>query len=154
VDGWEDLAVTDAAQAVQRSGYPLAYANHEEAARAWAQAFTGHGGVVTCSVAGPETATPQLLADRLAADFGDGVHAVDVLDMDEDQTILGIRPSVDSPETRAAIAAWAVATASVTGLAWVQGDDVVVAIDGSSASVDAADAADGYAGIKVAVAAP
>jgi len=151
VDGWEDLAVTDAAQAVQRSGFPLAYADHEDEAKAWALAFTGREGLVTCSVAGPSVATPQLLADRLAADFGDGVNAVDVLDTNEDETILGIRPSVDTPESRAALTAWAIATASVTGLSWVEGDDVVVATDGSVFPVDGSG---GYSGIKVAVPAP
>jgi hypothetical protein len=76
---------------------------------------------------------------------------VDVLNTEEDQTILGIRPGVDSPETRAALAAWATATASVTGVAWVEGDDVVVAMDGSFASVEPADEPDEYAGIEVAV---
>ncbi|MCB2411466.1 hypothetical protein LGT39_01215 [Demequina sp. TTPB684] len=156
VDGWESLAVTDAAQAVQRSGFPLAYADHEMEARAWAEAFTGAGGLVTCSVSGPETPAPQLLADRVAADFGTGAHAVDVLDREGDETILGIRPAVDTPEARAALAAWAVATASVTGLVWVEGDDVVVSLDGSHETVVDSDSdsgsADGYAGIKVAVA--
>ncbi|WP_291378607.1 hypothetical protein [Demequina sp.] len=154
VDGWEDMAVTDAAQAVQRSGFPLAYADHEVEAQAWGQAFTGGGGVVTCSVAGPPVATPHLLADRLAADFGDGVNAVDVLDTDEAETTLGIRPGVDTPAARAALAAWAAATASATGVVWVEGDDVVVAMDGSFESVEPTDEPDGYEGIKVAVATP
>ncbi|UEJ82806.1 C40 family peptidase [Brachybacterium halotolerans subsp. kimchii] len=33
VDGWQDMSLTDAAQAVQRSGYPGAYAKHENTAR-------------------------------------------------------------------------------------------------------------------------
>jgi hypothetical protein len=41
VPGWETLAVTDAAQRVQRSGAPHAYAQWETEARAIAQATTG-----------------------------------------------------------------------------------------------------------------
>ncbi|WNB85012.1 hypothetical protein [Cellulomonas sp. ATA003] len=42
VDGYEQLEVTVAAQAVQRSGFPDAYAQHETRARAWASALTGY----------------------------------------------------------------------------------------------------------------
>ncbi len=41
VKGWQDLPVTVAAQAVQRSAYPEAYGAQEGAARALAQATTG-----------------------------------------------------------------------------------------------------------------
>jgi hypothetical protein len=41
VDGWETLSVTDAAQHVQRSAAPNAYARWEAEARATAQALTG-----------------------------------------------------------------------------------------------------------------
>lgn len=42
VDGYEAMEVTDAAQAVQRSGYPEAYADHEADARLLASALTGN----------------------------------------------------------------------------------------------------------------
>nr|NLD39925.1 hypothetical protein [Actinomycetales bacterium] len=42
VNGWETLEVTVAAQAVQRSAFPNAYAQHEGMARAFASALTGH----------------------------------------------------------------------------------------------------------------
>lgn len=38
---WRSISVNDAAQQVQRSGYPEAYAKHEPAARAWASVLTG-----------------------------------------------------------------------------------------------------------------
>lgn len=41
VPGWQQMSVTDAAQAVQRSGYPDAYARHEPAARAVVAAVGG-----------------------------------------------------------------------------------------------------------------
>ena len=42
VDGYEQLEITVAAQEVQRSGFPDAYADHEEDARALASALTGN----------------------------------------------------------------------------------------------------------------
>ena len=42
VDGYESMEITAAAQAVQRSGFPDAYADHEADARAIASALTGH----------------------------------------------------------------------------------------------------------------
>ena len=42
VDGYESMEITVAAQAVQRSGFPDAYADHEADARAIASALTGH----------------------------------------------------------------------------------------------------------------
>ncbi|WP_432488025.1 hypothetical protein [Kineococcus sp. SYSU DK018] len=42
VDGYRDLPVTDAAQAVQRSAFPLAYGDHEDEARLIASALTGY----------------------------------------------------------------------------------------------------------------
>ncbi|PKQ14334.1 MAG: hypothetical protein CVT68_12400, partial [Actinobacteria bacterium HGW-Actinobacteria-8] len=98
-------------------------------------------------------ATPQQFADRLAADFGTGANAVDVLGMEAEATILGVRPGADSPQARAALAAWAVATASDTGVTWVEGNAVVVATDGSIEWLDPTDEANDYAGIRVAVAA-
>src|SRR5665648_82286 len=42
VDGYQDLPITEAAHAVQRSGFPEAYGEHEAAARAWASAMYGY----------------------------------------------------------------------------------------------------------------
>lgn len=44
VPGYQDLAITEAAQAVQRSGFPDAYAQHEKLSRAWASALAGYDG--------------------------------------------------------------------------------------------------------------
>jgi NlpC/P60 family protein len=43
VSGWEDMPLTQAAQRVQRSGYPDAYSEHEARAAAIVAAFTGGG---------------------------------------------------------------------------------------------------------------
>ena len=42
VDGYREMEITEAAQAVQRSAYPEAYADHEEDGRALASALTGN----------------------------------------------------------------------------------------------------------------
>ncbi len=42
VDGYQDMRITEAAQQVQRSGYPEAYEEHAEGARALASALTGY----------------------------------------------------------------------------------------------------------------
>jgi hypothetical protein len=50
VDGYHRMRITEAAQAVQRSGFPEAYEDHEADARALASALTGYspGGRFTC----------------------------------------------------------------------------------------------------------
>lgn len=54
VSGWEDMEITVAAQAVQRSGFPDAYAQHEGMARAFASALTGHSHAeLACDLAEP-----------------------------------------------------------------------------------------------------
>ncbi|MBW3079958.1 cobalt transporter [Bifidobacterium saguinibicoloris] len=51
VADWQTIPVEDAAQAVQRSGYPDLYAQWDGMARAWAAAFTGETAAgVTCSI--------------------------------------------------------------------------------------------------------
>lgn len=44
IDGYESMRITEAAQAVQRSGFPEAYEDHAEDARALASALAGHSG--------------------------------------------------------------------------------------------------------------
>jgi len=68
VDGYADLPITEAAQAVQRSAFPDGYAKHEEDARALASALTGEtsGGAFTCEVRGDyPTASPKLNTEGL-----------------------------------------------------------------------------------------
>src|SRR3954468_18236309 len=42
IEGYEDLPITKAAQKVQRSAFPAAYADHEPQARIWASTLTGY----------------------------------------------------------------------------------------------------------------
>lgn len=51
IDGYQDMRITEAAQAVQRSGFPEAYEQHAEGARALASALTGYSpGTFSCVV--------------------------------------------------------------------------------------------------------
>jgi hypothetical protein len=53
IDGYQDMRITEAAQKVQRSGFPEAYEDHAADARALASALTGYspGGRFSCVVA-------------------------------------------------------------------------------------------------------
>lgn len=55
IDGYQDMRITEAAQRVQRSGFPEAYEDHAADARALASALTGYsaGGAFTCVVDAP-----------------------------------------------------------------------------------------------------
>jgi hypothetical protein len=73
VPDYEELALTDAAQRVQRSGYPLAYAKHEPDATLLAAALTGRAAAtLTCEgrpVGGAVTG-PDAVRAALVRDFG------------------------------------------------------------------------------------
>ena len=74
VDGYEDMVITEAAQEVQRSGFPEAYADHEADARVLASALTGNsgGGAFSCVVDSTEDrGTAAAVASSLTAAFGD-----------------------------------------------------------------------------------
>ena len=63
VDGYESMRVTEAAQRVQRSGFPEAYADHEADARMLASALTGNSRhAFSCRLTG----TPDAASARLA----------------------------------------------------------------------------------------
>ena len=65
------VPVTEAAQRVQHSAYPGAYAKHEDAARALASALTGESDhAFTCRLSDPGTGTPTTVRDEIAGVFG------------------------------------------------------------------------------------
>ncbi|WP_441417170.1 hypothetical protein [Arthrobacter sp. YAF16] len=72
IPGYESLPITEAAQRVQRSAYPGAYAQHEPMARAFASALTGYTPQgVDCSLRKPDTAgAAGQVRQRLLAAFG------------------------------------------------------------------------------------
>ena len=60
VDGYQDMRITEAAQIVQRSGYPEAYEEHAEGARALASALTGYSPArFSCVVETPDLTAEQ-----------------------------------------------------------------------------------------------
>jgi hypothetical protein len=73
VDGYQQLAITDAAQEVQRSAFGGAYADHEADARALASALTGYSpAAFSCVVDDDEpSASLQRVRTALAKAFGD-----------------------------------------------------------------------------------
>lgn len=126
VSGWRDMAVTDAAQAVQRSAFPHAYERREPEARLWASALRGHSGpgAVQCSLRGDDAGGAADFQARLAADFGEEAYVVTVVDETSPFAIVAIEPRSDSTEAHDAVTAWAVAVASRTGVhavAWSGG---------------------------------
>jgi len=85
IDGYETMRITEAAQAVQRSGYPEAYEDHAADARSLASALSGNSGdgkfgCVVRHQAGEEsdtlddsglTARAAVVRDDVEAAFGD-----------------------------------------------------------------------------------
>lgn len=119
VEGYEAMEVTVAAQTVQRSAYPDAYAQHEARSRAWASALTGWSpGSLTCTLGEPaDTAEPGPLVERVGRDWSGTVTAAPgeggtvVLDV-------GGLAGIEGGTARAAWAAaqWAVAVAEPFGV--------------------------------------
>ena len=74
IPGYETMRITEAAQRVQRSGYPEAYEAHAPDARALASALTGYstGGTFTCVVRQPDgPGTAAAATSALTRAYGD-----------------------------------------------------------------------------------
>ena len=73
IDGYESMEITVAAQEVQRSGFPEAYADHEAEGRALASALYGLSPAsLTCRLRGPDpdaTTDPAPAQDALLAEL-------------------------------------------------------------------------------------
>jgi hypothetical protein len=143
VPGWQALAVTRAAQAVQRSAYPTAYQQHADQARALAQVLTGgaphalsctvHAAEVGRQRLGPDGLTPRAEALRTSLEdaFGPqalggfapgGVDRPGTSAHDQGRAIdIFFRPRGDAAQRRAgwATASWLVANASRLGVSVV-----------------------------------
>lgn len=65
------MSLNDAAQKVQRSGHPQAYADHETEGRIFASALTGHSGAnLVCDIAAPDgAASPETVRAQVARQF-------------------------------------------------------------------------------------
>jgi hypothetical protein len=91
VDGYENLEITVAAQEVQRSGFPDAYAAHEADARALASALTGNSrGAFSCRLGGTDAGPTELKPSGLTA-RADAVRR-DLLARFPDQPLGGFAP--------------------------------------------------------------
>jgi hypothetical protein len=74
IDGYQSMRITEAAQEVQRSGFPEAYEAHAPDARALASALTGYspGGAFTCVVEQPKGhGTAAAASASLTKAYGD-----------------------------------------------------------------------------------
>jgi len=138
VDGYADMAVTVAAQAVQRSAFPEAYAQHETRSRAWASALTGHSaGAVTCELRDVDEGGPtgvraqESVSERAARDLelDRSTRHVGATDVVIDASSL---PFDDAGRRTWAVAHWAVATAAATGAVEVRAGDRVWTRDAAS----------------------
>lgn len=150
VPGYEDMAVTEAAQAVQRSAYPEAYGAHEALARAWASAMYGYSSAaVTCTLGDADgPGDVEAVVARAQRDLGIPATVAG------SGVVLDAAPLVAAPEHAErvgwAVAHWAVAVAdplqivSVThaGAVWSR-DTGTWSTSGPTPSGDAASLAPG-----------
>lgn len=114
VPGYQSLEITAAAQQVQHSAYPGAYAQHEGMARAFASALSGQAAAgLDCSLRAADAGgDPAVVQEALTASFGDLPASAD------GKTLL-----VDADGTQAwAVAQWAVANAKPLSITDVQVD--------------------------------
>ncbi|MFE7505970.1 hypothetical protein [Promicromonospora sp. NPDC057488] len=139
VEGYEDMEVTDAAQTVQRSAYPDAYAQHETRSRAWASALTGNSpAALSCElapVADADQVTPDAARDavagRLGRDLGlaPATGAADPNRQDPASATVTVDATPLTPDDPQrggwATGQWAVATAQSTQAVGVHVDDRV-----------------------------
>jgi hypothetical protein len=72
VDGYQSMAITKVAQEVQHSGFPQAYADHEEEGRILASTLAGHSpGGIGCRLNAATVSTPAAtIAAQLTSELG------------------------------------------------------------------------------------
>ena len=119
IDGYESMVINDAAQRVQRSGFPQAYAQHEDYARALASALRGYSPAqFTCQINATGIGSTTAVVDDVAAAFGD----IEVV-RDGDDATYPLTGSVDDVNARGwAIAHYLVGQASSLGISEVSFD--------------------------------
>lgn len=112
IPDYENLPITEAAQRVQRSAYPEAYAQHEDMGRAFASGLTGQApAAVECTLRSPDAAgDPALVVQSVEAGYGTGIAAV-----------TGNVVEVRTPAAWS-VAQWAVASAKELGITSVSVD--------------------------------
>lgn len=111
ISGWRTMPVTQAAQKVQKSGYPQAYADHETQGRVLATAFDG--------------TVPEAVACRFSAAGGNGDPASFAAKLKTQSgataTAASTYASYRAPSTQDAwaVASWSVAHAQAEGISSV-----------------------------------
>jgi hypothetical protein len=147
VPGWQQLPLTVAAQDVQHSAYPDAYAGHQQEAGALAAVFTGNAGpALTCTLDGP-TFSPQAigasgLTTQGASVVADaqkqwGIATVLGTQASSRTFALGLPNSLSGPaatERGWAYADWAVSKAEALGITQVGFDGRIWSASNSSGS--------------------
>ncbi|MFJ3666214.1 heavy metal transporter [Streptomyces sp. NPDC090106] len=119
VDDYAELPLTEAAQRVQRSGYPEAYAKHETDATLLAAALTGSAAAtLTCDgrLAATAAAGPDGVREALVRDFGRDAMDTAAEDVGGDE-----KPSSASPAPAPTVSGRTV-TVPVTALGKAQGE--------------------------------
>ena len=108
VDGYQSMEITKVAQEVQRSGFPEAYADHEEEGRILASTLAGHSpGGFGCRLDAPTVSTPAAsIAKNLTAELGVSATVQGA----------GVRVTGRNAQAAWAAGAWAVAHAEADGL--------------------------------------
>lgn len=95
IDGYEDMAITKAAQKVQRSAYGGAYAQHESNARALASSLRGYSPAdFTCQFNPSGSGSTTAVAEDVRLAFGD--IDVDVRGDDASYPLAGGRADVEA----------------------------------------------------------
>ncbi len=95
IDGYEKMRITEAAQKVQRSGFPEAYEDHAIDARALASVLTGYsqGGRFTCVVHDPtEPGDADRIVRQVKRAFGD----IDIARTGSRQDVAATLPASDA----------------------------------------------------------
>ncbi|WP_156925981.1 hypothetical protein [Glycomyces arizonensis] len=141
IDDWEDMAIGDAAQAVQVSAYPDLYAQWEDDALVVAAAFAGgEEAGVSCVAGGSggDSTDAAALAEAYAYQWGAEAAAV------EGQTVTLAADDAVTGWNRASWAVaksheFAVASVEYAGMHWEPGEDGWTAPDGEVAEAAAAD---------------
>lgn len=129
VAGYEQMEITVAAQTVQRSAYPDAYAQHEGRARSFASALTGWSpAALTCTTGAAEVAgTPEAVQARIVRDLGELPTDVVAATADAPASLVVHVDPLGSETERLtwAVGHWAVALAAPLGVdAVTVGDQV------------------------------
>jgi hypothetical protein len=115
IEGFESLPITDAAQKVQRSGFPQAYADNEPEARAYASALTGHSPAALSCRLKPVTVDAQPVGESGLTARSQAVVAAATTEVGRVDTAAGSSPSTIDASANSQRQAWSLAQWAVAG---------------------------------------